>query len=36
MVNDGLTREDILIAFTKSDENVDRTAPDLDDGVWVV
>ena len=36
MVNDGLTREDILIAFTKSDENVDRTAPDIDDGVWVV
>ncbi len=32
----GLTREDILIAFTKSDENVARTAPDLDDGVWVV
>ncbi len=32
----GLTREDILIAFTKSDENVARTAADLDDGVWVV
>ncbi len=36
MVNDGLTREDILIAFTKSDENVNNNAVNLDDGVWVV
>lgn len=36
MVNDGLTREDILIAFTKSDENVDNVSANLDDGVWVV
>ncbi len=36
MVNDDLTREDILIAFTKSDGNVDCTAPDHDDGVWLV
>ncbi len=32
----GLTREDILIAFTNSDENVANVAPNLDDGVWVV
>ena len=36
MENDGLTREDILIAFTKSDENVNNNAANLDDGVWVV
>lgn len=32
----GLTREDILIAFTESDENVINNAANLDDGVWVV
>lgn len=32
----GLSREDILIAFTQSDENISNTAPNLDDGVWVV
>ena len=32
----GLGRDDILIAFAQSDENRDNTAPDLDDGVWVV
>ncbi len=32
----GLTPEDILIAFTESDENVALTASDLDPGVWVV
>ena len=32
----GLTREDILIAFTVSGENVDNTGANLDDGVWVV
>ncbi len=36
MENDGLTREDILIAFTKSDENVNNNSQNLDDGVWVV
>ncbi len=32
----GLSREDILIAFTNSDENVDNNIVNLDDGVWVV
>lgn len=32
----GLSREDILIAFTQSDENISNTAPNLDDGVWVI
>ena len=32
----GLTREDIQIAFTNSDENVANVALNLDDGVWVV
>lgn len=36
MENDGLTREDILIAFTVSDENVDNTRANLENGVWVV
>ncbi len=32
----GLTQEDVLIAFTNSKENLALTAPDLYDGVWVV
>lgn len=32
----GLTREDILIAFTNSVENVERNSVNLDDGIWVV
>ncbi len=35
MVN-GLTREQILIAFSESDENVRNNLENLDDGVWVV
>ncbi len=32
----GLERDDILIAFSESAENRDQTAPDLDDGIWVL
>ncbi len=32
----GLERDDILIAFSESAENRDQTAPDLDDGIWVI
>ena len=32
----GLGRDDILIAFSECDENQLRTAPDIDQGVWVV
>ncbi len=32
----GLERDDILIAFSESAENRDQSAPDLDDGIWVV
>lgn len=31
-----LDRADMLVAFSESPENVDRTEPDLTDGVWVV
>ena len=32
----GLSREDILIAFTQSQENINNNIANLDDGVWVV
>ncbi|MEZ5808953.1 MAG: DUF4214 domain-containing protein [Zhengella sp.] len=32
----GLSREDILIAFTQSQENISNNIANLDDGVWVV
>ncbi|MCB1425750.1 MAG: TRAP transporter substrate-binding protein DctP [Zhengella sp.] len=32
----GLTREDILIAFTQSQENISNNIANLDDGVWVL
>ncbi len=35
-MEEGLTPVDILVAFTESDENVDRNADNLDDGIWVV
>ena len=35
-MDSGLTRDDILIAFTESDENVDKNSANIDDGVWVV
>lgn len=31
----GLSREEILIAFSESHENVALTAPDIDNGIWV-
>lgn len=34
-MNAGLGRDDILIAFAESDENVNLVAPNFDDGVWV-
>ena len=36
MQNNGQGSDDILIFFCESDENVENTAPYLDDGVWVV
>jgi serralysin len=32
----GLGRDDILISFAESAENVAQTAPDLDNGIWVL
>ncbi len=32
----GLGRDDILIAFSECDENVTLTAPDIDNGIWVL
>ena len=32
----GYSREQLLVFFAKSVENTEKTAPDLDDGVWVV
>ena len=32
----GQGKDDLLIWFTDSDENLANTAPDLDDGVWVL
>lgn len=32
----GQSRDDMLIWFTDSDENVANTAPDIDDGLWVL
>ncbi len=35
-MENGLTREQILIAFSESDENVQNNQENLDNGVWVV
>jgi hypothetical protein len=35
-MHSGLGRGDILIDFAQSDENVAQTAPDLDNGIWVL
>lgn len=35
-MNEGYSREEILVLFAESVENREKTAPDLDDGVWVV
>ena len=35
-MEDGLDRADILIYFAESFENQEQTAPDLNDGIWVV
>ena len=35
-MENGLTREQILVAFSESDENVQNNLENLDDGVWVV
>jgi hypothetical protein len=35
VINEGQGRDDLLIWFTDSDENVANTAPDTDNGFWV-
>ena len=35
-MENGLDRADILIYFAESFENQEQTAPDLNDGIWVV
>ena len=35
-MEEGLDRADILVRFAESPENQERTAPDLNDGIWVV
>ncbi len=32
----GFSRERVLVSFAESGESQERTAPDLDDGVWVI
>ncbi len=35
VMEQGYSREEILVYFAESVENTEKTAPDLDDGVWV-
>lgn len=36
LLDQGYHREGVLVQFAQSDENREKTAPDLDDGIWVV
>lgn len=36
VIDSGQGRDDLLIWFTDSNENIANTAPDLDDGIWVI
>lgn len=35
-IDGGQGKDDLVIFFTDSDENLDNTAPDLDNGIWVL
>ncbi len=36
VMESGYSREEILVYFAESIENTEKTAPDLDDGLWVI
>ena len=36
VLSSGQGKDDMLIWFTDSEENLQNTAPDLDNGVWVL